>query len=192
MNFIIIIVLIMVAFVLALVSVGLKDLINEKTKIINFDDYQKPIISNNDFDSASFDSVSNLREVISELKEMTENAKHLLESSEKKNITKILNRISQGLFRFLKGELEFYNKKDVELLFEEIQELFISINHNLIIPVENDLFNQDTMISRDFIDTNDASLDGKVFRTTILGVKEIMSNIVVKKAEVIVYRKINS
>jgi hypothetical protein len=182
----------MVAFVLALVSVGLKDLINEKTKIINFDDYQKPIISNNDFDSASFDSVSNLREVISELKEMTENAKHLLESSEKKNITKILNRISQGLFRFLKGELEFYNKKDVELLFEEIQELFISINHNLIIPVENDLFNQDTMISRDFIDTNDASLDGKVFRTTILGVKEIMSNIVVKKAEVIVYRKINS
>ena len=189
MSFIVIILLIIVSFVLSLATVWLKDFLIKKDLTSEFNDYQKPISSHTEMSDDSFETEANLKNTIYELKEIIENSKHLLESSEKKNITKVLNRISQGLFRFLNGELEVYKKNDVELLFEEIQELFISINHKLIIPVENDLFNQETMISRDFVDTDDERLEGKVFRTTVLGVKEIIGDVVVKKAEVILFKK---
>lgn len=189
MSFIVIILLVIVSFVLSLASVYLKDFLNKKNLAPEFNDYQKPISSHTEMFDDSYETEANLKKTIYELKEIIENSKHLLESSEKKNLTKVLNRISQGLFRFLNGELEVYKKNDVVLLFEETQELFISINHKLIIPLENELFNQETMISKDFINTIDESLEGKVFRTTILGVKEIISNTVLKKAEVILYKK---
>ena len=134
----------------------------------------------------------NINEVdvmIKNLKEIIETSNFILESSEKKNIVKALNRLSQGLFRFINGKMEHYTKNDVELIFEEIEEIFSTINYKLIVPDELDNFDQNQMIIKDFEITDETLKINKVFRTVVLGYKNINSNDVIKKAEVIIYKK---
>ena len=189
MNIYVILLLIPIAFLLAFVSMLIKKYFfndNDKRSYVHSNittEYHSP--QNNHISSA----VNDLKNLANDLKILGEGSNFLISSSEKKNLTRVLNRISQGLFRFLNGELKQYKKEDVALLFEEIQEIFISVNHKLIIPRENDFFDQNSMIARDFKHSDNPELIDKVFRTTILGIKEISRGEVIKKAEVILYKK---
>jgi hypothetical protein len=188
MNLYIILLFIPLAFLLAYISIIIKNHFFSIREINSYERNNTVDITRN-HQSSQKNEVYELKNMVNNLKIILDTSNHLVESSEKKNLTKVLNRVSQGLFRFLNGELTHYKKEDVALLFEEIQDLFTSVNHGLIIPKKNDFFNHESMIAREFEHTDNPDLINKVFRTTILGIKEISRGEVIKKAEVILYKK---
>lgn len=130
-----------------------------------------------------------VEDLINKLNDMIEKSNYILEASEKKNTVKAINRTLQGLFSFINGNLENYSKKNVEYLFEEIEDIFKIINYKLIIPLIEDNFDQSLMIIKGFENTEDESKVNKVFKTNIIGYKNVNENTIDRKAEVIVYKK---
>lgn len=148
---------------------------------------KEPVFSN--LEVSNSHSSYEVEELINKLNGMIEKSNYILEVSEKKNTVKAINKTLQGLFRFINGNLDNYSKNNVEYLFEEIEEIFLLINYKLIMPLRNDIFDQNLMIVKDYENTEDESKINKVYKTVIIGYKNINESTIDKKAEVIVYKK---